>query len=161
MFSLSFYSLLALSAVVTIVLAQGQTPPAGSPACEAALILANGININIMDQKQEQQALAAVDTALKQTPVDMNQFNAAKATLLTFVNNGIAIREMNQQITPLGNAATGGLAKVANAQLEELGLTMSLTGNPQQDAPTVATLQKDFAGGVMQNMQNMMDVSEL
>ena len=36
------------------------------------------------------------------------------------------IRENNQKLAPAGNAALDGLAKVANAQMEELSLTMSL-----------------------------------
>ncbi|KAK8028706.1 hypothetical protein PG991_005762 [Apiospora marii] len=130
-----------------------------TPACEQALILANGININIEDQKQEQASVVKLQAILSKNPVDAGAFAAAKNDLLTFVNNGIQIRQMNQAITPKGNKATAGLAKVANAQLDELNLAMSLSGNPAQDNKTLQTLAGDFAGGIMVNMQNLMDVS--
>ncbi|KAK7927720.1 hypothetical protein PG985_004718 [Apiospora marii] len=128
-----------------------------TPACEQALILANGININIEDQKQEQASVVKLQAILSKNPVDAGAFAAAKNDLLTFVNNGIQIRQMNQAITPKGNKATAGLAKVANAQLDELNLAMSLSGNPAQDNKTLQTLAGDFAGGIMVNMQNLMD----
>ncbi|KAK7981979.1 hypothetical protein PG996_009667 [Apiospora saccharicola] len=131
-----------------------------TPACEQALILANGININIEDQKQEQASVVKLQAILGKNPVDMNAFAAAKSDLLAFVNNGIQIRQMNQAITPKGNKATAGLAKVANAQLDELNLAMSLTGKPDQDNKVLQTLAGDFAGGIMVNMQNLMDVSQ-
>lgn len=84
-----------------------------TPACEQALILANGININIEDQKQEQASVVKLQAILGKNPVDAGAFAAAKNDLLTFVNNGIQIRQMNQAITPNGNKATAGLAKVS------------------------------------------------
>ncbi|KAK6819704.1 hypothetical protein PG987_016187 [Apiospora arundinis] len=128
-----------------------------TPACEQSLILANGINLNIEDQKQEQASVVRLQAILSKNPVDAKAFAAAKEDLLAFVNNGIQIRQMNQAITPRGNKATAGLAKVANAQLEELNLSMSLSGNPAQDNKTLQTLTGDFAGGIMANMQNLMD----
>ncbi|KAK8042563.1 hypothetical protein PG994_013046 [Apiospora phragmitis] len=128
-----------------------------TPGCEQALILANGINLNIEDQKQEQASVVKLQAIMSKNPMDANAFAAAKDDLLTFVNNGIQIRQMNQAITPRGNKATAGLAKVANAQLDELNLSMSLSGNPAQDNKTLQTLAGDFAGGIMANMQNLMD----
>lgn len=167
---------------------------ASTPSCEQALILANGINLNIEDQKQEQASVVKLQAVLSKNPVDAKAFAAAKEDLLAFVNNGIQIRQMNQAITPRGNKATAGLAKVsenppyilwharslestrktenadttfvmrsqqvANAQLEELNLATSLSGNPAQDNKVLQTLAGDFAGGIMVNMQNLMDVSQ-
>lgn len=73
--------------------------------------------------------------------------------------NGIAIRQANQLIAPPGNAAVAGLAVVANAQLTELGLSSNLTGTKCVDEPIVSSLASDFAGGIMQNMENMAAVS--
>lgn len=84
-----------------------------TPACEQALILANGININIEDQKQEQASVVKLQAILSKNPVDAGAFAAAKNDLLAFMNNGIQIRQMNQAITPRGNKATAGLAKVS------------------------------------------------
>lgn len=42
----------------------------------------------------------------------MEAFKTAKSGLLTFVNNGITIRQMNQAIMPVGNPATAGLQTV-------------------------------------------------
>lgn len=59
------------------------------------------------------------------------------------------------------------LQTVAMAQMEELNLTMSLAmpSSGMIDAAaantTVATLKKDFAGGIVQNMKNMAAVSLL
>lgn len=80
--------------------------------CAVASILAQGIALNIADQRQEQAALARVKAVLDAPPVDCNTFATAKANLLQFVVNGIAIRQTNQLITPPGNAATAGLAIV-------------------------------------------------
>ena len=85
--------------------------------CAAAQILAQGIAKNIEDQKNEKLALAQVSNVLQQAPVDANAFAAAKANLLTFVNNGIAIRQANQAIAPLGNKAEAGLAIVSSASI--------------------------------------------
>jgi hypothetical protein len=81
--------------------------------CLAATILAQGIALNIADQKNEQAALSTVKTLLTATPVDSVAFASAKANLLNFVNNGIAIRQMNQLITPPGNGAILGIAIVS------------------------------------------------
>lgn len=120
----SFVTLLAALAAITSPLIQA-APVAQAVAdpqqaqqrdCAAALVLAQGIKENIEDQKNEKAALAQVDQVLQQTPVDANAFATAKANLLTFVNNGIAIREANQLITPLGNKATEGLAIVSSTR---------------------------------------------
>jgi len=123
--------------------------------CLAATILAQGIALNIADQKNEQAALSTVKTLLTATPVDSVAFASAKANLLNFVNNGIAIRQMNQLITPPGNGAILGIAIVAKAQLTELGLSSNLTGTPTIDNPNVAALEADFAEGIEQNIKNM------
>lgn len=122
--------------------------------CGAATILSIGIAMNIVDQRNEQLALAQVKSVLSTTPVDMAAFAAAKTNLLTFVNNGITIRQMNQAIMPAGNAATDGLITVSKAQLAELNLAQGLTGNPAVDLQAVATMETDFAGGIVQNMMN-------
>lgn len=80
--------------------------------CAAATILAIGIAMNIVDQRNEQTALAQVKSTLQKTPVDPTAFQAAKTNLLTFVNNGITIRQMNQAIMPVGSPATPGLQTV-------------------------------------------------
>lgn len=112
-----FVTLLAALAAIASPLVQAVPVPQALAApqqnCAAALILAQGISENIEDQKGEQAALAQVVDVLNKDPVDANAFATAKATLLTFVNNGIAIRQANQLITPLGNKATEGLAIVS------------------------------------------------
>lgn len=82
--------------------------------CAAATILSIGIAMNIVDQRNEQLALAQVKSVLSSTPVDMKAFALAKTNLLTFVNNGITIRQMNQAISPVGNPATAGLQTVGS-----------------------------------------------
>ena len=107
MLSQSLTCLIVLAAATVAV--SGQT----APNCAGAAILAQGIALNIADQKQEQAALAQVNTVLQTNPVDMAQFATAKSNLLTFVNNGIAIRQANQIITPPGSKATMGIAVVS------------------------------------------------
>lgn len=133
------------------------------PRCAQAAILAQGIMLNIADQQQELSTANQMAQMLQGGQVNQQQWAASRDDLLRFVNNGIAIREMNQLITPAGNTATAGVAKVANAQLEELNLATSLTpqgsDNVQGNAQVVRTLQMDFSGGIQQNMKNMADVS--
>lgn len=45
------------------------------------------------------------------------------------------------------------------AQLAELDLAQGLTGNPAVDLKAVETMEKDFAGGIVQNMKNQAAVS--
>ncbi|CAI0646051.1 unnamed protein product, partial [Colletotrichum noveboracense] len=135
-----------------------QPPPApapnDTPACAEAKILAGGIALNIQIQQQEQAGLAAVMQSLQANPVNMQQFQVAKSNLLSFVSDGIQVRQANQLIAPSGNGAAQGLAVVANAQLSELQKVAGLTGNPQQDNPVTQSLQMDFSGGIQQNMKN-------
>ncbi|KAG7104409.1 hypothetical protein HYQ44_015721 [Verticillium longisporum] len=131
---------------------------AGSAACKRAVLLAEGIKLNIDDQNNEVLSLTAVSNALNAN--DAAAFQAAKTDLLGFVNSGIEMRKMNQAIAPAGNKAIAGLAIVADAQTEELNLSNSLSGDPAKkaaDLKTVDTLKADFAGGIKQNMQNMAD----
>ncbi|KAI6382255.1 hypothetical protein MCOR25_000844 [Pyricularia grisea] len=130
---------------------QSQAGPSAD-ACAAGAILAMGINTNIADQQMELQAVGNVQKALQSN--DANAFAQAKATLLQFVQNGIAIRQANQQIAPAGNPAIAGLDVVANAQLTELGLANNLTGNAATDNAILQELTKDFTGGIEQNKKN-------
>lgn len=49
--------------------------------------------------------------------------------------------------------------QVSKAQLAELDLAQGLTGNPAVDLKAVATMETDFAGGIVQNMKNQQAVS--
>jgi hypothetical protein len=138
----------------------GVAKPTGTgtnPPCAPAIAaLASGISSNIADQRNEQAAVSAIGSILSEQPMNSSTFNNAKASLMDFVTKGIAIREQNQKIAPAGNAAIPGLATVANAQIEELNLTMSLNAQDLAAAnTTVAKLKKDFAGGIVQNMKNL------
>ncbi|KAK2053313.1 hypothetical protein LY76DRAFT_668161 [Colletotrichum caudatum] len=128
--------------------------PNDTPACAEAKILAGGIALNIQVQQQEVNGLNAVMQALQANPVNMQQFQTAKSNLLSFVSDGIQIRQSNQLIAPTGNAAAAGLAVVANAQLAELEKVSGLTGNPQTDNPVTQSLMMDFNGGIKKNMEN-------
>lgn len=106
-------ALFALLVAISGTLAQTTLAQGPSTECAKAVILSQGIALNIEDQRQEQAALAQVNQTLQTSPVNMMEFQAAKSNLLSFVNNGIAIREMNQLITPAGNKATAGIAIVS------------------------------------------------
>ncbi|EFQ26899.1 hypothetical protein CGRA01v4_07890 [Colletotrichum graminicola] len=125
-----------------------------TPACAEAKILAGGIALNILVQQQEVNSLNAVIQALQGNPVNQQQFQTAKSNLLSFVSDGIQIRQSNQLIAPTGNAATAGLAVVANAQLGELEKASGLTGNPQTDNAVTQSLMSDFNGGIKKNIEN-------
>ncbi|KAF4783087.1 hypothetical protein CPAR01_03404 [Colletotrichum paranaense] len=130
-------------------------PAAGdTPACAEAKILAGGIALNIEVQQQEVNGVNAVMQALQANPPNPQQFQTAKSNLLSFVSDGIQVRQANQLIAPSGNMATQGLAVVANAQLSELQKVAGLTGNPAQDMPVVQSLMMDFSGGIKKNMEN-------
>lgn len=135
------------------------------PTCAQAMILAQGIALNIQDQQQELATANQLMSILSTQPVNAQAYATSRTALLQFVNNGIAIRQSNQLITPAGNKAQAGVATVANAQLTELQLSTSLTAAGTDDVAgnmkIVQTLQGDFSGGIMQNMKNMADVSLL
>lgn len=134
------------------------------PTCAQAMILAQGIALNIADQQQELATANQLSAVLQAQPVDAQAFATSRQALLQFVNNGIAIRQANQLITPAGNRATPGVATVAGAQLMELQISGSLTATGVDDVAgnlkKVQMLQTNFAGGIQQNMKNMADVSD-
>ncbi|KAJ4422889.1 hypothetical protein N0V82_002415 [Gnomoniopsis sp. IMI 355080] len=140
-----------------------QAAPAPMDAtCAQASILAQGIALNIADQEQELSTANAMAAMLQANPVDSAAWAQSRTNLLQFINNGIAIRESNQLITPAQSKATAGVATVANAQLQELGLATNLTAMGSDDVQgnlkIVQTLQMDFSGGIMQNQKNMADI---
>ncbi|KAH6666693.1 hypothetical protein B0J14DRAFT_453773, partial [Halenospora varia] len=129
--------------------------------------LAQGIRQNIAVQNNELAAVTSLGAMLAENPIDQTVFAAGQSSLLGFVKQGIAIRENNQKIAPAGNAALPGLAMVAMAQMTELNLTMgigmmvnaaSAGGIDSMVASlnkTVVELKGDFAGGITQNMKNL------
>ena len=145
----SFTPLLAIAAVAC---AQQQAKP-NADECAQASIVAMLIQANIADQQEELKAVNAVGEALAKN--DQAAFGEARNQLLTVVNNGIAIRQTAQQISPKNfAAAAAGLETVKNAQIGELNLAMNLTGNPATDNAIVDQLKKNFAGGMEQNKKN-------
>lgn len=62
-----------------------------------------------------------------------------KAQLLTFVDAGVAVRVVNQGITPAGNGATAGLAKVCRSPscLSHFLLLVFLSGGGDGDGDVV------------------------
>ncbi|WQF76576.1 hypothetical protein CDEST_01590 [Colletotrichum destructivum] len=153
------YAVLLSFVALAVAQAANPVPPpapaAGdTPACAEAKILAAGIALNIQIQQQEVNGLNAVMQALQANPPNPQQFQTAKSNLLSFVSDGIQVRQANQLIAPSGNGATQGLAVVANAQLSELQKVAGLTGNPQQDTPVTQSLMMDFTGGIKKNMEN-------
>lgn len=135
----------------------GPKPTGDATSCSPEVqALASGISANIADQRNEQAAVTAMGNVLQESPLNTSIFDAAKSSLMDFVQKGIAIRQNNQKITPEGNAAKAGLATVAMAQQEEFNLTMSLSASDVAGSnATVAKLKKDFAGGIEQNMKNL------
>jgi hypothetical protein len=109
------------------------------------------------DQRNEVAAFSVVCNILAENPVPTNKFPIAQASLLNFVQKGIAIRQNNQKIGPANNPAIAGLATVANAQRTELQLTISLGQggvDVSREHKTVEEL-KDFSVGIVQNMKNL------
>ena len=168
------YSSIALALPTKLVLEIEESPTSAdtsslvnnttTPCTPAELALSSGIAANIADQQNELAAVSALGNILSENPLNTNVFAVAQSSLLNFVTIGIAIRQNNQKIAPVGNAAIPGLAIVANAQMVELNLTMSLgMGGVDvvRDNTTVEMLKKDFEGGIVQNMMNMMAVSRL
>lgn len=87
--------------------------------------LASGIQQNIFIQGDELSTTQRIVDLLQQinnktvalSPTVFNMGQALKAQLLVFVNAGVAVREMNQGISPAGSVATAGLAKVCVTHL--------------------------------------------
>jgi hypothetical protein len=73
------------------------------------LALASGIQSNIADQDNELATVTALGNVLAQNPMDLTLYSATQASLLSFVQKGIQIRENNQKIAPPGNGAIAGL----------------------------------------------------
>jgi hypothetical protein len=147
-----------LLTLFTVALAAPQAKTACSPQINQ---LASGIQRNIEAQRGERTSVDAIGQLLSTAPADTvpaAQFMPAKIRLLNFVNNGITIRQSNQQLAR-GNRAEAGLAKVEMAQKTELMLSTGLTGAKRADLATVQMLQMMFDGGTKQNMQNLADVS--
>ncbi|EFQ35294.1 hypothetical protein CGRA01v4_05811 [Colletotrichum graminicola] len=124
--------------------------------CNNAKLLAEGIDKNIAAQKQEQADVAAVKDVVNKDNVNAAQFDEAKKKFLNTIQSGIDIRKNNQQIAGANNAASAGLAKVANAQAKELSQAQSLKGS-KADLDTIGQLETAFAGGIKQNEQNKED----
>ncbi|KAF4928492.1 hypothetical protein CGCVW01_v001945 [Colletotrichum viniferum] len=120
--------------------------------CANAKKLAAGIDDNIKIQKQEQSNVADIEKIVNSNNVDQKKFDAAKKTLLATIDDGIKIREANQKLAD-GNGAKDGLATVANAQAQEKSQAQGLKGT-KADLDTIATLKKEFAGGIEQNQKN-------
>ncbi|KAK7541445.1 hypothetical protein IWX49DRAFT_324137 [Phyllosticta citricarpa] len=132
--------------------AAGQAP---GDACKIASALFNGIGSNILVQQNEQLSTTAIQSFLKSNDVgDQNLFSSLKSNLITVVGSGITIRQTNQGIAGQSNPATPGLQTVANAQMQEMTLAQSLTGDPQKDLPVIDQLLTAFSGGISQNQQN-------
>jgi hypothetical protein len=148
---------LPLLSIFAVALAAPQAKPACSPQINQ---LATGIQKNIDAQRGERASIDSIGQMLAASPTDIPpaQFMPAKIKLLNFVNNGIAIRQSNQQLAR-GNRAEAGLAKVEQAQRTELQLSNGLSGSKARDLTVVTMLQAMFDGGTKQNMMNLADVS--
>lgn len=142
---------------------QATIPTAVDITCAQAVILAQAIALNVADQQQELATVNTMAALLQANPIDTAAWAQSRTALLQFVNNGIAIRQANQLITPAQNPSTAGVATVASAQLTELALATNLTmmgaDNVPGNSAIVRTLQQNFAGGIQQNNRNMADVS--
>lgn len=113
-------------------------PAAGdTPACAEAKILAGGIALNIEVQQQEVNGVNAVMQALQANPPNPQQFQTAKSNLLSFVSDGIQVRQANQLIAPSGNMATQGLAVVSDRNLFQ---PMNTRINLKSRSPTPSSL---------------------
>ncbi|KXS15425.1 hypothetical protein M427DRAFT_84632, partial [Gonapodya prolifera JEL478] len=124
------------------------------PACSATVVaLAQGIVDNISIQKQELSTAILIQAILHGT-AKTPTFQQAQKTLVNFVQQGMLVRMNNQNLAPNGSLAVAGLAVVQGAQMAELSLATSLTGNAATDLPNVMTLQTDFTNGMAKNQEN-------
>jgi hypothetical protein len=119
-----------------------------SPSCARARLLAQGIEMNIKDQRQEQASLEKIVSILAQTPVDQNAFAEAKANLINFVQLGIAMRKMNQMIATADNPANPGLnivSFVATIRVDEANKSPYRSQPPNSQSlaclPTLPAIQ--------------------
>lgn len=102
------------------------------PACSAEVNgLISGIEINILAQQGERNASEALQVIESQNPVNLTAFAAGKAVLVNNILFGMTIRRYNQLITPAGNAALAGLAKVRDVSNLAAKLTTSSMDLPK------------------------------
>lgn len=167
MYSTSILTILSATGLSTALphyRRQSAMPSATDINCAQSAILSQAIALNIADQQQELAMANNMATILQATPVDTAAWQQSRTALLQFVNNGIAIREANQLITPSQNPSKSGVATVANAQLDELGMSTNLTAMGADDVAgnlaIVKKLQMAFSGGIVQNQKNMADASD-
>ena len=98
-------------------------PPDNLPACSAQVDgLISGIEINILAQQGERNATEALQAIEASSPVDMTEFAAGKAVLVSDIMFGMTIRRYNLLIAPAGNAALSGLATVCCSRMAYKGL---------------------------------------
>ncbi|CAG8977009.1 hypothetical protein HYALB_00008867 [Hymenoscyphus albidus] len=141
----------------------GGAPPTNNGCTAEENRLGQGIQSNIAIQMMELEKVNAIGETLNANPVDGNKYLQEQRSLLETVQQGVTIREQNQAIAgPINSPASEGLAKVANAQKEELQLTqnLALQNSTGPAKMIVTTLQADFRGGIEQNMRNLMAATQ-
>lgn len=152
------FSLFTLSQLVASgPVVRRSTLAAGCDPATRALAL--GVQNNIAVQYQELSISTQLSNTLAANPVDVNTFQVQKAQLLYTVEQGIAVRQNNQNIPTSNQAVIQGLNTVANAQQLELLATQQLGNNDLiQTANTVNSLMAAFADGINQNSNTLAQV---
>ncbi len=84
------------------------SPPSETPCSAAVNGLISGIEINILAQHGELNATLALQAIEAESSIDETAFAAGQAVLVSDIMFGMTIREYNQMILPIGNAATAG-----------------------------------------------------
>nr|POE80048.1 hypothetical protein CFP56_08114 [Quercus suber] len=155
--SLYSLALLVSSTLAASVAADWQH---AKPPCSANVIaLATGIHLNIQGQYGEYNATATI-ADLEAQGANSTAFLIAKGKLLADIQEGMNLRQFNQQIAPRGNAALPGLAKYQTAQRAEAALAQGLTGVRSQDAAALATLKSDITSGIQLNENNLKNATQ-
>lgn len=153
-------SLATLALLLNSVLAAPPSYGHRKPACSDKVIaLATGIHLNIQGQYSEYNGTLAVQKIESLQLLPTPEFYIAKGQLLSDIQEGMNLREFNQQIAPAGNAVIPGLAKYQTAQAAEQKLAEGLTGIPSEDATALSTLLGDIKQGIQLNTLNLKNVS--
>ncbi|KAK5110785.1 hypothetical protein LTR85_000730 [Meristemomyces frigidus] len=127
---------------------------------EHVTALATGIHLNIQGQYSEYNGTVKIINIEAAAPVNQTAFYIAKGRLLSDIQEGMNLRQFNQEIAPPNNPALPGLAKYQMAQQAEQLLAEGLTGVPSEDMSALDTLKSDIMAGIMLNEMNLKNATQ-
>jgi len=148
-----------LTTTFLISLLFAQTQAGKRPCTPSEIALATGIHLNIQAQYTEYNSTLSVIAVETTKPGDLLAFSLAKGALQAAIQNGMNLRQFNQQIAPKDNPAVPGLAKYEAAQETEKAQVDGLCGIYLRDKEVLEKLKGEVQDGIKLNEGNLKNVS--